>query len=421
MFKKLILLIALALVGLMVALPFLIISNSPSTTSSVAYDAEKIEQAKIFLKRNDPRRLEAGETVTAWIDEQEISLAGNYLINQLTPGALAIQFKRGTAYTSISLELPQNPLGAYANALLILSQAGPGLSIESFTLGSLTIPKALAEPIRSFGHKQLMRLPEYKAAIHSVNGMQILDSRMLVQYQWDPNLVDSLKRTGKSMLADEAMRERLLAYSRQIRVVLAGNNLPREVSISEVLGPVFQLAKLRGGDPVMENTAALLALSFYFSGVDVARLYAIDLPPGPRIEKRILLSNRYDFSQHFLTSAALTLAARNTGFADSIGLFKELDDAEGGSGFSFTDIGADRAGVKLASFATRDANTAKHVQNFLAAKPPESAYMPNFLDLPELMPNDDFKRRYGGIDDARYLAVIEDIEMRLNNTPIYSR
>jgi hypothetical protein len=334
---------------------------------------------------------------------------------------LEIQLKKGTAYASLSLLLPENPLGRYVNGLLVLSQAGPGLSVESLTLGSLTIPKALAEPVRDFGHQQLMRLPEYKAAINSLNGMQILNSRMLVQYQWDPDLIDSLKNTGKSMLADDAMRERLLAYSRQIRTVLAGSNLPREVSISEVLGPVFQLAKLRSGNPVAENAAALLALSFYFSGVDVARMYALELPPGPKIDKRIMLSKRYDFTQHFLTSAALALASRNTGFADSIGLFKELDDAEGGSGFSFTDIGADRAGVKLANFATQDAGTAKYVQNFLSSKPPESAFMPNFLDLPELMPNDEFKRRYGGIEDPRYLAVIDDIEKRLNNAPIYAR
>ncbi|MFT7138097.1 MAG: hypothetical protein ACI9B8_000512 [Sulfitobacter sp.] len=419
--KKLFLLLILLLSSFLIALPFLLIGNAPLVTTTLTYDASKIEQAKAFLKRNDPRRLEAGETVTAWIDEQDISLAGNYLINQLTPGALAIDLSKGRAYAAVTLTLPENPIGQYVNVLLILSQTGSTLSVESLNLGSLKIPKRLAEPVRNFGHQQLLRLAEYKAAIRSLNGMQILDSRMLVQYQWDPALVDSLKATGKSLLINDAERERLLAYSRQIQNVLTNTNLPREVSISEVLGPVFQLAQLRGGDPIGENAAALLALSFYFSGIDVARMLGIELPDREKIDKRIMLSNRYDFSQHFLTSAALTLGSGDSGFADSIGLFKELDDAIGGSGFSFTDIGADRAGVKLASFATRDVATAKYTQAFFAKKPPEDLFMPDFLDLPELMPNEDFKRQYGDIDDPRYQVIIDDIEMRLNNTPFYKR
>lgn len=421
MFKKLFILALLLSICGLVALPFMITSDAPEITTSVQLDAAKIDQAKAFLKRNDPRQLEAGEFVTMWVDESDISLAGNYLINQITSGALAIQLNQGVAYAALSITLPDNPIGQYINAMIVLSQTGPTLSIESLRLGSLTIPRRFAEPMREFGHQQLMSLPEYRNVIDSLNGMQIVDSRMLVQYQWNPDLVDSLKTRGKELLVDETRREQLLAYSRQIQQVVANSGGSDKTSLANVLSPIFQLAQLRGGDPAAENASAILALSFYFSGVNIARMFGVELPSGPKVNKKLTLSNRYDFTQHFLTSAALTIGSRNSGIADTIGIFKELDDAKGGSGFSFTDVGADRAGVRFAELATKNAESAKFVQEFFIAKPDESEFMPHFLDLPELMPNDEFKRRFGDTSDPRYLAITSDIETRLDNTPIYQR
>jgi hypothetical protein len=46
--------------------------------------------------------------------------------------------------------------------------------------------------------------------------------------------------------------------------------------------------------------------------------------------------------------------------------------------------------------------------------------MPDVLDLPELMPNSDFKRDYGDIEDPRYRRIIDDIEQRLAAAPIFA-
>ncbi len=77
MFKRVLVLALLGLIAIFVAIPFLVTSNQPQNTTSVTLDAAKIDQAKAFLKRNDPRNLEPGEFVTLWVDEEEISLAGN--------------------------------------------------------------------------------------------------------------------------------------------------------------------------------------------------------------------------------------------------------------------------------------------------------------------------------------------------------
>lgn len=404
----------LFLVLTIVALPFLLLDSTPKIVNQVTLDATKIDQAKAFLARNDPRALKPGEITTQWIDEQEISLAANYLLSQITEGGVALELHPGYAYGQLSLLLPDNPIGRALNATLVLSQSSGVVFIESLAIGSVTIPRALAEPLRRFAHEQLLQVPEYKSAIASLNGLQLLEDRMLVVFQWNPDLLDKLKDSGRELLVDDVMRERLLAYSRQIRQVAP--SLAQTSSLADLTGPVFVLAQARGGDAIEENRAALMALSFYFSGVDLARMMGVELPGGENLGKRLTLSGRYDFAQHFLTSAALQLSSGSAAFADSIGLFKELDDAGGGSGFSFTDIGADRAGVIVAEVAIRSQESARYVQNFFIGRPPEGDFIPPLLDLPELMPNDAFKRDYGDINDPRYLRLIDEIEGRLAKT-----
>ena len=105
--------------------------------------------------------------------------------------------------------------------------------------------------------------------------------------------------------------------------------------------------------------------------------------------------------------------------ADAVGLLKELDDAGGGSGFSCTDLGADRAGVRMTVVATRDVASAREIQQFLAGGPDEATFMPDFLDLPELMPNAEFKAKYGAVGSPRYQQVADDIERRLDTIALY--
>ena len=58
--------------------------------------------------------------------------------------------------------------------------------------------------------------------------------------------------------------------------------------------------------------------------------------------------------RHLLISAAR--AAEGGGpLSDAIGVYKEVSDSRGGSGFSFNDLAADRAGTRLGLRARRDA------------------------------------------------------------------
>jgi uncharacterized protein YfiM (DUF2279 family) len=58
------------------------------------------------------------------------------------------------------------------------------------------------------------------------------------------------------------------------------------------------------------------------------------------------LLGRYDSAQHFVISAALAAWAGEPA-ANAIGVYKEIDDSRRGSGFSFADLAADRAGTRF--------------------------------------------------------------------------
>jgi hypothetical protein len=129
----------------------------------------------------------------------------------------------------------------------------------------------------------------------------------------------------------------------------------------------------------------------------------------------VSLHGRRDFAEHFVISAALAVNGGSR-LANAIGLIKEEEDADKGSGFSFTDLAANRAGVKLGERATGDA--AAQVQQRLAAARHDADLLPDFRDLPEFMPQAEFDRRFGPIGSPRYQTLIDRIDARLAAHPL---
>jgi hypothetical protein len=114
---------------------------------------------------------------------------------------------------------------------------------------------------------------------------------------------------------------------------------------------------------------------------------------------------------HVLVSAALAVTGGGP-LADAIGLYKEVADSKGGSGFSFNDLAADRAGTRFGQQALRDP---QGFQARLAAmRLDESDLLPAIADLPESMSAEEFARRFGGVGAPPYQRMLADIESRLD-------
>ena len=128
-----------------------------------------------------------------------------------------------------------------------------------------------------------------------------------------------------------------------------------------------------------------------------------------------MFGGRGDFAQHYLVSAALAAEAGGP-LADALGALKEVGDTRGGSGFSFTDIAANRAGARLGELAVRAPG---RVQALLAGAPQDTALLPAVDDLPEFMGRREFEARFGGVGAPAYEAMISRIDARLDALDAY--
>ena len=187
-----------------------------------------------------------------------------------------------------------------------------------------------------------------------------------------------------------------------------------------LLSTLFKLAQERSGshDPLAENRAAILVLTFYVNQKELETL----LPAAKRwprpLARTVSLKGRHDFPQHFITSAALAAKAGGP-FSDAVGVYKEVIDSRRGSGFSFADIAADRAGTRFGEKAVANIDSARALQRYVAAGMSDGDIIPITEDLPESMNEAEFKRRFGDVDGAAYRRIMSDIEHRLAGLALY--
>ena len=154
------------------------------------------------------------------------------------------------------------------------------------------------------------------------------------------------------------------------------------------------------------------------SGKGVAALVPSDRG-WPLAERRVVtLSGRTDFPRHFMISAALAATAGSP-LADAVGLYKEVDDSRQGSGFSFNDIAADRAGTRFGALAVSGGAGLARLQPLVARGPREADLIPDVRDLPEFMAEPEFIRRFGGVGAPPYRRMMADIEQRIAALPLY--
>jgi hypothetical protein len=206
------------------------------------------------------------------------------------------------------------------------------------------------------------------------------------------------------------------------QLVEGSGNLPAgEERFAELLRRAFEFARTRSvdEDPIIENRSAMVALAILIGHPKV------EMVVGPVLDDRlraiagrnlqgVTVRGRADWTKHFFLSAAMVLIACER-TSDQVGILKELLDAEeGGSGFSFGDLAANRAGILLARESTFNLNSARAFQRRLAGGFPIDSVFPDVADLPENLTRDQFDSRYGGVHGEEYRKLVEEIDRRLS-------
>lgn len=406
-------LLVIALPLLAVAAIWLSFQDAASVVRSVQLTPQDIEKAKRIIARHDPRKVKSAGPRTVAISEQDLDLILNYAASRFGRGAARAALGPGTVRLQASAEIPQSPFGRYLNVDAALRQTGTVPRFDSLKIGRLPVPDLIADYALREGLRWFVATDHGGLAADIVKDASIADGRLTVTYVWRSEFEDR----ARNVLLPAADQARLRAYHDRLVETVA--KAPSKVSLAALMPPLFRTALDRsaGGDVRVENRAAIVVLAFYANRTGLAAI-APDAAQWPKAARRtVTLAGRDDFPKHFLISAAIAAEAGSP-LADAIGLHKEIDDSRGGSGFSFNDIGADRAGTRFGEIASQSLERARQLAQALASGVKESDFMPDVADLPEFMPEAEFKRRYGGVGGAGYNDMMAKIEARVASRPL---
>jgi hypothetical protein len=410
---KLSLLLVLLGLGTVTTLFWFALSDTPRVTQSAVLSHEDIARARSILKRHDPRRLPPGTRRTIEISAQDLNLASDYLLQKIADGDARLSLTTGRLALQVTLRLPPLPARRYLNIEGTLEAPDGQPTVSRLQIGRLPVPATLARVLVRKLLEYWYEPAQLDAAAGLIQDLRLLPDQLRLTYLWTPGLLDQARDT----LLTSHDRAALAFYHGQL-LQLQAQGIGREGSLVDLLQPLFAAARQRSRelDPVAENTALLTVLGTWASRRDTRKL----IPGSQRRPQRfrLRLEGRADFAQHFLASAAL--AARGDSIlSDAVGLFKEISDSGRGSGFSFADIAADRAGTRFGELASRSAEDAARLQRRLAAGVAETDIMPPATDLPEQMDAQAFKARFSHVGSPAYERMMLEIERRIDTCSLY--
>ncbi len=410
---------SLLLLSLLLGLGLLVLfalEPAPKVKAAAALTHQDIERARQILAQHNPYRLKAGALQSLILSEEDLTLAANYLIKNTGDGGAIIRLLPGQLNLKASIRLPENPINPYINLQLTITETQGKTAVSKLYVGQVPVPGRLADFVLVEVMRYLLHTEERALIKETIKKLTFLNGTMQVIYRWQPEWIARIK----SRLISPQERDRIRSYYSKMMELTRQPGLKHRSSLVYILRPLFAYAQQRSknGDPVAENRAALMVLAAYV----MPRVFNALMPNVsdlPRPRRFVLtLDRRKDFVEHFVGSAAL-VAMGDVKLADAVGLHKEVADFKGRSGFSFTDLAADRAGTRFGEIATASAVQARKVQQLLASGVREEDLMPKVRDLPENMTAREFKQRFKEIGSPAFNRLKQQIEQRIAACRLY--
>ncbi|MCX7082436.1 MAG: hypothetical protein NT008_03665 [Methylococcales bacterium] len=411
--------IALSTVVILCALLIVFgISDTPTVAVGWTLTHDDIVRAKKILYEGS--KTKPDEIGTIELTQPDINLAANYLFNRYRKSAVKIELKDNIVRFVVTMTLPKNYLGQYLNISFRFGNEGNNElpSLKKFKAGELLLPAKFS----AFVIDNIIRhtsLNEYFIlATRPIRSIIIDQEKVTISYHSSlENLIQA-----QNVLADGGKNKDLDIYQQKLTDVIAQHDSTWRLSLADLLKPLFTLAYQRSNleNAIDENKMAIITINNYVNRKETKKFLSLPLATLST-DKRYptFLYKRIDLAQHFIGSAAIT-ASMNNQISKTVGEEKELSDAQGGSGFSFVDLAADKAGTRFGEMATSSPESARKLQKKISDIKDYTDFMPDPSDLPEHMDDTEFKRRFESVDSAIYQELSKQIDERIIATPIYS-
>jgi hypothetical protein len=385
-----------------------VVQDEPTVAFTADIDSSDIARVLALVKAHDPRRVLPGQLDAVVLGERDLDVLINHFAYRRLGAPTRVTLAPGVAALEASVHLPPNPFGRWLNVQARVVET-PGMpQISALKVGGLPLPGWLGLPLLRRVAARAELTEELAMAADVVRRVNFRPQQLAMSYV----LREGSAQRIVTALVPPAEQLRLRAYSDRLVTLAAEPATASGRSLARWIGPMFELARQRslaGGDAVAENRAAILALTLYANGRSMdSWLPAARGWPRPQ-PQRLTLAGRDDSPLHLLISAALAVEGSSP-LSKAVGLYKEVDDSRGGSGFSFNDLAADRAGTRLGEMAVQQP---QRLQAAMARGVQEADFMPHAADLPEAMAEAEFRRRFGGIGEPRFVAMVAEIDRRV--------
>jgi len=397
-----------------------------STLDNVAINS--IEE---LIVDNAPARIGAPGEIVLHLDAAELNLLAAFLLQNI-PGTQEVTadvaIQDGSASVDMSVPWATPITTFYLNLHSRVSQGAQRLELSSVKIGHLSLPnflvQLLTERLEARLASSYVNYQELVNLQQSLREVSFSPDLMQIKMDWEPRLISRVQTQAEQLFLSAEDKERIVFYFGNI-VELVENQPQdtRSISLNLLLFPLFETALqrvLNGADPVVENRSLLQALSLYVNESDLSQLVdplgAAALITPRRLN--VTIQRRPDLAQHFTSSAAMS-ATVGAGVAGILSTSKEVHDARYRSGFSFSDLTANIAGVALGNAATNSPLEAQQLQQSLASAGEETDYMPPVSRDNAGLTEDDFSAQFTDRNSEAYVARMADIDEQIAALPIY--
>lgn len=403
------------------------IDSQPNVSTPGAVDYQTVASSKALLKRLLQQLESASSSTTLAIDELELkNLArmGSHSFRELTAD-ISIEGER--MQPAASLQLPTTPFGNFLNISFQVPSSDSRLTFQKLQIGSLSLPGSWLLPATTLLANAILPQEQLTSMLDVVSSIRIQEKTAFVTLKPPSGgLKSDIKQTVRRLQAlrfPPGEQDRALHYYDLLTNSATRANFD-PYSLSYFLQPLMAEASRQSTDSsaVAENRAVIWAMAIYFSYGEFEKLVGDLVSEKRRLVYpafNVTLQGRRDLMQHFVYSAAISLATRQ-GIGIATGEFKELLDSGGpGSGFSFVDLAADRAGVHFASAAVASEKQAREIQQSFLEQGSEANYFPDIDGFEEGLTEEAFTARFTNTRSQAYQEQISRIDSRISKLPAY--
>lgn len=377
--------------------------------------AQLATEARLLWQQLRPGAAPAGVLRHTRLGEREL----NALLDQAARtqgGRWRAQLQIDAQRLSLAAQQPLPGLPLWLNLRLEWdlreSRAGQLPPLRAARLGWLPLPSRWVERLAGYWIEQRAGA-SLASLLPMLEGWRAAPRQLWLDWRWRP------EKAAQALAAlwSAAERAALLDQHRGLREALADWPAHAAIELEPVLRTQAGRAQRRvdglGGDAATELRAVLIVLSLQSLGRDLGAW--LPEAEGRAAPVRLVIDGRDDMAQHFLLASLLSWQGGER-LTQALGLAKELADARVGSGFSFNDLAADEAGTRFGQLC---AAQPQRLLARLAEGLPATAYFPAIADLPEFLPEQQFRQRYGQLDSPAYRAEMDRVRERVAALPLY--